>query len=87
MSHLSASVASPAFLILRKHILPQYSEVWLMSSEGEHDQIGVKTVDDVLGVGIVGRVRTLTTDVVHDLVLAFSGNRGVRDDDFELWWR
>jgi hypothetical protein len=86
VAHLTATVAAPTLLLLvRKDILTKDLEVGLVSSEGEHDEIGVKSVDNVLRVGVVGRVSALTTDEVHDLVLSFSGDGGVGDDDLELF--
>lgn len=74
MAHLSTSMAPPALLILRKDVLAQDPEVRLVRREREHDEVGVETINDVLGVGVVRRVGALAANKVHDLVLAFSGD-------------
>lgn len=74
MAHLPTGVATPPLLILREYVLSEDAEMGFMCRKGEHDQIGIETVDDVLGVGVVRRVRTLSADEVHDLVLSFSGD-------------
>ena len=38
----------------------------------------------MLGVGVVIRVRSLSTNEVHDLVFSLSGNGSVRDDNLNL---
>jgi hypothetical protein len=73
MAWLPTRVAS-ALLVLRKDVLTKHLEVRFMRRKGKHDQISVEAIDDVLGVGIVRVVRTLTTDEVHDFVLSFAWN-------------
>lgn len=56
----------------------------LVCRQAEHDQVGVESVNDMLRVRVVRRMRALTTDVIHDLVLAFTRHGSVGDDDLEL---
>lgn len=43
-----------------------------MGCEAEHNEIGVGSAEDVVGVGVVIGLSTLATDVVHDLVFALT---------------
>ena len=67
---MSAEVTGPR--LIRLELLTDDGEVGLVGGEAQHDEIGVSAAEDVVGVGIVVRLRTLPTDVVHDFVLAFA---------------
>lgn len=81
---LPTKSASPGPRFLEEHILTQNPKMRLMGRETQHDEIGVKTIDDVASVGIVLGVRSLGSDKFHDLVFAFSRDRSVGNDDFHL---
>ena len=51
-------------------LLADDGEVGFVCSETQHDQIGVGPTQTVLRVRVVVGLRTLTSNVVHDLVLA-----------------
>ena len=67
---MSAEVTGPR--LIRLELFTDDGEVGLVGGEAQHDEIGVCAAEDVVGVGIVVRLRTLPTDVVHDFVLAFA---------------
>jgi hypothetical protein len=69
---------------LEEDIFTEDLEIRLMGRKREHDQIGVKTVNDMTRVGIVLWVRALSPDPIHDLVLSLSGYRGVGNNDVNL---
>lgn len=84
VSHLTARVTSATFLVLRKHVFTQHTEVGLVSGETEHDEISIETIDDMLCIGVVRRVRALTTNIVHDFVFSLSRYRSIGNDHLEL---
>mmetsp|Transcript_1584 Transcript_1584/g.3779 ORF Transcript_1584/g.3779 Transcript_1584/m.3779 type:complete len:244 (-) Transcript_1584:563-1294(-) len=65
----------------KDHLLPQDVEMSLVRGESEHDQIGVQAMKDVDDVGIVVRLRSLQTDVGHNLMLPLTGDRGVAENN------
>ena len=81
---LSTEVASLGLVVGSKDIFTEHLEIRLVSGERQHDEIGIETVDDVLGIGIVLGMGTLTADVLHDLVLSFTGHASIRDDDLDV---
>ncbi|KAH3671838.1 hypothetical protein OGAPHI_000024 [Ogataea philodendri] len=66
-------------LVFRKNIFTKHTEMRLVSSETQENQIGVQSVNTMGGVWVVFRVRSLRSDEIHDLVLAFSRNSGIAD--------
>ena len=51
-----------------------------------------QSINDVASIGVVSFIRSLSADVIHNLMLAFAGDAGVRNDNFELdtrktFWR
>ena len=73
--------------------VPDDSEVWLMSGKTNHDEISIGSTKHMLRVGIMVRGSSLLSekweinvmhlarclpDEVHDFVLSFSRNIGVR---------
>ena len=54
-------------------LLSEYGEVWLVYGQPQHDEMSVGPVEAVMGGGVVVRLTSLTTDVVHDLMLTLTG--------------
>ena len=77
-NYLSAKVARPRLIGLE--FFPNDGEVRLVRRKPEHDEIGVGAAQDVMRVGIVIGLGALSTDEVHDLVLALARNIGIREN-------
>lgn len=60
----------------KDHLLAQDAKVGLVGGQRQDDEIGVQTVEAVLGVGIVAWLRADAANVVHDFVLAFAWRVG-----------
>ncbi len=43
-----------------------------------------ETIDDVTSIRVVSSIRPLSTNVIHNLVLALTRDAGIGDDYFEL---
>jgi hypothetical protein len=84
MTEIATLPASLAPVRLEEDVLSKDFEVRLVGRQRQHDQIGVESVDDMLGIGVVLRMRPLTPNKVHNLVLSLSRDRRVRDDDLHL---
>ena len=69
-------------LATKSHLLSQKTEVRVVTQQTQHDEIGVETVQTVTTVGVVLRLGFRLTDVLHDLVFAFSGDLMTRQHDF-----
>ena len=81
MAELAAEVAGAWLVGLE--LFPDDGEVGFVSGQAQHDQVGVSAAQDVLSVWVVVRLSPLFPDIVHDLVLAFSGDVGVGQDDLD----
>ena len=79
--------------------VPDDSEVWLMSGKTKHDEISIGSTKHMLRVGIMVRGSSLLSekweinvmhlarclpDEVHDFVLSFSRNIGIREDHLDI---
>ena len=67
MADLAAYLARLGFVGFE--LLADDREVGFVRGETQHDQIGVGPTQTVLRVRVVVGLRTLTSNVVHDLVL------------------
>ena len=56
----------------------------LVGCETQEDKIGIQAVDAVGGIRVILRIRTLRSDEVHDLVLTFTWDRGVTNDNLKV---
>ena len=61
----------------RFELLPEYGEVRLVCGQSQHDEVGISTIETVVGVGVVVRLTLLTMNEVHDLVFTFSRDVGI----------
>ena len=66
-------------------LFPEDSEMRLVCSEPQHNEICIGSVKTVSRVGVMVRLRALTTDIVHDLVFSLPWNVGVRQDDLDAF--
>jgi hypothetical protein len=48
-----------------------------MRGQSQHDEICVGSVEAVVGIGVVVRLTSLSTNVVHDLMLTLTWDVGV----------
>ena len=55
-----------------------------MSGETKHDEISICSTEHMLRVGIVVRGSSLLSDEVHDFVLPFPRNIGIREDHLDI---
>lgn len=52
--------------------------------QGQHDKIGIKSMDTVPGVGVVAIAGALESNKLHHLVFSFTGNRGIGEDNLDV---
>ena len=84
LTHLSAEVTRPR--LIRLELFTDNGELRLVGCEAEHNEIGVGSAEDVVGVGVVIGLSTLATDVVHDLVFALTLKWQKKNSNFGLLW-
>lgn len=77
LTDLPTYLARLVLLLIGLKLLPQDSEVRLMCGQAQHDEVGICPIQTVVGVRVVVGLPTLTTNVVHDLVLSFSWYVGI----------
>ena len=61
-------------------LLTDDHEMGLVSEQRQHDEIGIRPIEAVAGVGIVIWGNLKVSNVVHHLVFSLSGNAGVRQN-------
>eukprot|EP00050_Salpingoeca_kvevrii_P022962 m.135587 g.135587 ORF g.135587 m.135587 type:complete len:326 (-) comp9887_c0_seq4:482-1459(-) len=69
----------------KRDLLTKNAEVWLVRGQSQHDQISIKTLNDVAGVGIVAGLLALAANELHDLVLAFTRNGCVGKHNLDVF--
>src|SRR3569833_2257901 len=80
MALLTTKLAHLGLRVLIKHVLSQHPEVGLMSRKTQHDEIGIKSVYNKPGIGIIVWRGPLSADEGHDLVFSFPGDTGIGYD-------
>ncbi len=70
LTHLSTQITGPGFVGLE--LLSDDSEVRLVGGQAQHDQVSVGPAEDVVGVRVVVGLGALTTDEIHEFVLALT---------------
>eukprot|EP00968_Pinguiococcus_pyrenoidosus_P021203 scaffold2720_cov212-Pinguiococcus_pyrenoidosus.AAC.7 len=61
-------------------MLPQHEDAWIMQRQGEKEQVGILASNAMHRRRVVAVICSPPPDVVHDLVLAFSGHAGIAHD-------
>src|ERR1700712_5891386 len=84
MTLLTTYSASTRFGGLKENIFSKDTEMWLMSRDTQHNEISVKAVDHMAGVGIILWRASLRTYELHNLVFSLTWDGGVGNDDFHL---
>ena len=56
-----------------------------MLGQAQHDEVSVRPVQTMVGVGVMVRVAALSADVVHYLVFSLTWNIGIREDHLSVW--
>ena len=56
-----------------------------MRGQSQHDEVGVRPQQTMVGVGVMVRVAALSADVVHYLVLSLTWDVGIREDHLRVW--
>ena len=55
----------------------------VVADEPEHDEVSIQPIEAMSDVGIVARLRLCKPDVLHDLVLSFSGHFMPAENDLD----
>jgi hypothetical protein len=81
MTGLVAEIA--ATLLDLDDDLAKDEEIDLMRDKTKHDEIGIGTENAMSEIGIVASLLTLSADILHDLVLSLTRDRGIGNNDTE----
>lgn len=81
LTTLAANVARP--VLVGFELFPDDGKVWLVGGQAQHDEVSISPAEHMLRVRVVVRRSALATDVVHDLVLPFTGTIGIREDHLD----
>lgn len=78
------SLDAAIFLLLHDMLLTNNSEMRLMSQQGQHDEIGVRSIETVSSIWIIIFVKSQLPNEIEHFVLAFTWHLAVRHHNFEF---
>ena len=82
--HRLERIVIPAKAAGEVHNLTEQSEVGLVRNQPKHNKVGILPIHAVAGVGLISGLVAHLTDVLHDLVLAFTGDLLTREDHLQV---